>query len=279
MQIVGYKWRRRNGTRQPQLVLADGDKIQTMWLWDASLSVEIGARKCVGFWSEAGRQPCPTSAEVSKNICDSCKAADRYLLCRECVGASCINQKVRDQCEVGEYFIYLASFGSLLKVGISRSRRFYERLIEQGADFGTKIAEVRDGLRVRAYEQEIAKWLNITDFVSGDTKATALFGDPNAASTSLFSALTRLQDSPFKFICQPEIYDLRDSYRLHNVPRQPELLEITKGFLLKGEVVATKGPAIVMRDRFRYFAINAHRLLGREIRPLVSLEEFCEPAN
>jgi hypothetical protein len=249
-----------------------------MWLWGSSISAEIGRRLCTGFWGEEGWRACPSSAEVSGFVCDGCKSSDRFLLCRECVGASCINEKARPGCESGEYVIYLASFGSLLKVGISRSRRFYERLIEQGADFGTKIADVTDGLRVRAYERMLSEWLGITDFVSGDKKATALFEDPNLATTSLMAALTRLQNSGFEFLTSPEIYDLRSLYKLDSVQKQPELLELSRGGALKGEVVAAKGPVIVLKDRYRYHAINVHRLLGRELRLLASLAEFCEPA-
>jgi hypothetical protein len=194
------------------------------------------------------------------------------------VGSCCINTKVRPQCESNDYYIYLASFGPILKVGISRARRFFERLVEQGADFGTKIASVRDGLIVRGYEQNIAKWLGIPDFVSGDTKAARLVADPKTSSMALLTALARLQESEFDFLSAPEIYDMRASYKLDGVSRPPELFDVKEGNVLKGCVAAAKGPVIVVKDRFRFVAVNAHRLIGREISALVSLEEFCEPA-
>jgi hypothetical protein len=91
------------------------------------------------------------------------------------------------------------------------------------------------------------------------------------------NSAANIDTNNFGFLTTPEIYDFREFYRLDKIIRQPKLLQIEQNVSLRGEVIAAKGPIIILRDRFHFFAVNAHQLLGREIKiaPNMMPESSC----
>ena len=262
MQVVKYKWQ----NFKPLFVAKDGAETKKIGLLGNDIRFRVGKKTCMGYTKDGKSRPCRSSRETEGTMCDECRLEDDYYFCIRCDGLSCINQKKREECSANHYYIYLAAFGPLLKVGISHEFRVMERLVEQGADFGAKIARVRDGKTVRAMEQQIKKEINIADRVTGDQKQTALFCDPNISVKSIFHAISLLRGNGFgKHITSPEIYDLRVHYRLENVLAQPEQIEITEGVEINGSAVSAKGNVVIINNRGSFFSFNAHRLLGREI--------------
>lgn len=141
-----------------------------------------------------------------------------------------------------------------------------ERLVEQGADFGAKIARVKDGKTVREVEQQIKKEINIADRITGRQKHTALFCNPNTAMTNILRAVTALRSNGFaRHMISPEIYDMREYYKLQNVFSAPEEMQLAEGTRIEGHAVAAKGNVIVLQNRSKFLSINAHDLIGREV--------------
>lgn len=162
------------------------------------------------------------------------------------------------------YFIYLASFGKILKVGISREHRLQQRLVEQGADFGAAISKIRDGRLVRVYEQKIKRFLGITDRMSGEDKHRC-FGklDPSYSMNLLLSASERLKSSPFSEIfVEPNIMDMRKYYNL--VDAETNFIQICKSVKLSGKVVSVKGNLAIVENG-THSCFNCHHLVGMEI--------------
>jgi hypothetical protein len=177
-----------------------------------------------------------------------------------------LNERKRQECLASHYNIYLAAFDSMLKVGISHEHRLMERLVEQGADFGAKIARMQDGKLVRAIEQRIKKEINIEDRLTGEQKNEVLFGNPNVAVGNITRAVSVLRSNGFsKYMTGLEIFDLRSYYHLHNVFSQPKIMEIKEGAEIKGRVAAAKGNLIIFQNNENFFSVNAHRLIGRMI--------------
>ena len=262
MQIIKYKWE----NWIPHLVLKDEGLMKKMPLTGNDISFTLGKRMCIGFYREGKHFPCKNNRETDDKNCNECKLEDDYFFCIRCDGSQCINPKKRDECEDNFYYIYLAAFDSLLKVGISYEYRIMERLVEQGADFGAKIARVKDGKLVREMEQKIRQEINITDRITGRQKHGALFCDPNNAMRNILKAVTALKSNGFaKHMISPEIFDLREHYNLHNILTAPEQLEMSEGTKVKGHAVATKGNLIIFRDENKFYSMNAHDLIGREI--------------
>jgi len=261
VQIIKYRWE----NFQPVLIVNNG-RIGKIRLFDTDVRFSVGKKHCIGSFVKGKHQECPNSAEISYgNYCDECRLRDDFFLCVQCDGSECINKKRRSDCEEERYFIYLAAFDSLLKVGISLDRRIMLRLVEQGADFGAKVAAVKDGKAVRLVEQKIKKDLGIADRILGEEKYKRLFCDPNKAATELYKAIVKLRRSFTQHLIYPEIFDMRKYYKLQHVVMQPRSISIGDGTKINGKVVAAKGNIIILQDDTGFSAINAHRLIGREV--------------
>ncbi|MCX6815560.1 MAG: DUF2797 domain-containing protein, partial [Candidatus Aenigmarchaeota archaeon] len=205
MQVIKYKWLTSEATMEPFLFVKDKE-IERIALFDQKLSFTLGKRMCIGYFKNGKHMPCPYKRVVDTGHCNECKLHDDFFFCIKCTGEECINEKQRGSCKENSYFVYLAAFNSILKVGISYQFRLLERLIEQGADFAAKIAVVKDGKDVRSVEQEIKNYLQIVDRVVGNEKHKMLFCNPNIAVANIFNAINSLKNNGVsKHMIHPEV--------------------------------------------------------------------------
>ena len=262
MQIIKYKWENFH----PVLIVNNGN-IGKIRLFETNINFSIGKKRCIGSFVKGSYKECPKNTEIKFGYhCNECRLGDDFFLCVQCDGSECINKKRRQDCEEEQYFIYLAAFDSLLKVGISLDRRIIERLVEQGADFGAKIAVVKDGKTARLIEQKIKNDLDVADRIFGEDKYKRLFCDPNRAAAALYKAIVKIRDSDVsQYLIYPEIFDMRKHYKLQNVTIHPDSMDIDSGTKINGKAIAAKGNIVIFQNDTGPFAINAHRLIGREI--------------
>ncbi len=261
MQIIKYRWE----NFQPSLIVNNGS-IGKMPLLGQEIKFSVGKKKCIGSYIKGTYKKCPNDTEITSGYyCNGCRLGDDFFLCVQCDGSDCANQKRRSECEGEKYFIYLAAFDSLVKVGISLDRRIKERLVEQGADFGAKVGTVQDGKLVRVIEQKIKRELNIPDRILGDQKYDRLFCDPNRSARELYKIIVRLRVNFGQYLVYPEIYDMRKYYMLDHVVSKPRNVTVDNGTQIAGKVVAAKGNIMVLQNDSGFHAVNAHRLIGREI--------------
>ena len=266
MQIIGYKWKNSDGWK-PQLITIDDDKIRFHSLFDKKISMKLGDIYCIGYFSNSKRTPCPTKEKLFKgNICKACEEKDYYHKCLGCSG-ECINEKHREICKDTTFYTYLTTFGPLLKVGISQEHRFFERMIEQGAELGIKFGRIKDGKEARQTEQKIKSLLLCEDRIYGDAKEKHMFGDPNAAMLKVKNALETIQKSGLSSITA-EIYDFRKYYNLNKITKQPKPIVIASGTSVQGKVVAAKGNLLIISNNNEFYTINIHRLVAREVLDL-----------
>ena len=262
MQVIGYKWK-NNETWKPSLI-TNNNGIKFHDLFDSNISLRIGDKFCVGYFSNGSRKECPTKEKIIKgNMCESCREKDPYSKCIECNGI-CINKKNRDNCKDSTFYLYFTTFGSLLKVGISQEHRFFERMIEQGAELGIKFSRIKDGLEARILEQKIKKLLYCEDRVYGTTKERNIFGNPNEVILKIKDALRNLRENNYNMI-STEIYDFRKYYRLNRVKKDPLNINIDKDTVIEGNVVAAKGNIIILKNQDNFYTVNIHRLISREV--------------
>lgn len=260
MQIVKFSWDKW----EPNIFLFEKGRFKKIPLFYRNLDIKIGERLCTGYWKNNKYFPCPEKRQVKNEIkCYECQQNDEFFRCIKCSG-NCINENQRENCIKSTYNVYLAVFDSLLKVGISVNFRLLQRLVEQGADFGVKLIELKDGLVVRRLEQNIKKELNITDRVNGFEKHKNLFSDPNISTKKIIDVYTKITQKFESYLTKPEIYDLRKYYKLNNVFSSPKLSTIGTGSEISGKIVAAKGNILILKNN-GYIAINAHELIGRKI--------------
>ncbi|MEM7819785.1 MAG: DUF2797 domain-containing protein [Candidatus Aenigmatarchaeota archaeon] len=267
MQIIKYKWY----DFEPFFIL-NNNGLFKMKLFMQDINIKIGKKFCIGFFKDGKYNQCPESREIEYgHHCNECMINDDFFQCIQCDGTICINEKRRNECITNNYFIYLAAFDNILKVGISYEHRIIERLIEQGADFGAKIAFVKDGKNVRIIEQQIKKTLSISDRVRGEEKQAVLFGNPNRSAMAISNAIKKLRNNGMEYLIRPEIYDLRKYYHLENVFSKPKEIKINDDIDISGKVVASKGNILVLMSDDKFYSINAHNLIGRDILDMNSI--------
>jgi hypothetical protein len=265
MQIIKYTWQ----DWKPNFLVKEGEKTIKWPLLGEEIKIRLGCKFCIGYFRDGRHFDCANKRMAEEHQCNECKLEDDYFFCIRCTGSECANTKKRHECEKSYYFVYLAAFGPLLKVGISHEFRILERLVEQGADFGAKIARIQDGKMARMIEQKIKNEIGITDRVTGKQKNDSIFSDPNVCVANIFKAVSMLKTSCFsKHLFGPEIHDLRNYYNLQNIHIPPFHIEADEGAILDGRITAAKGNLLVINTNGRFFSVNASHLIGREIEKL-----------
>lgn len=254
MYVISFRWR----NYEPEIVFDTGLSVP---LLNQQLDFLIGKRFCIGYFKNGKRHPCPENNEVTNGYqCELCKKLDDVLPCVQCVGF-CRNLKKRIQCMKQQYYVYLATFGDILKVGISHKARVKQRLIEQGADFGVKLFKIEDGAVARREEQRIKKLLGIVDRVQGNEKHKNMLLDLDTGIEKIQNAIEKLKKY---YNVSPEIYDLREYYHIKKI--KTRFVEIKEGMKISGKVVAVKGNLVVMENE--NISFNGRQLIGREIIPI-----------
>lgn len=267
MQLVKYKWDTNRISGEPFLFAREGDTLLRIRLFDEKINMLVGKKRCTGYTKGGKHFECKNKRLVDREkMCRECAIDDDYFLCMKCTGEECINEPQRPACSANKYYIYLAAFSTMLKVGISYEARLLERLIEQGADMGAKIGVVQDGKLARLVEQQIGKELDICDRVSGAEKQKMLFGNPNVAAVNILDAFNKLKTNGVsQYLIPPEIYNLQGIYRLSSVMLMPQAFFIKEGSLLEGDIIAAKGNILVLKNQSGLFSVNAHSLIGCDV--------------
>lgn len=121
------------------------------------------SRRCVGRWEDDEYIPCPSAAvlEGSFSQCSAC-AEESFIPFQECV----FDPKCEgDQCDIEfckrEHVLYLAFYGTMVKIGMSSTRRVDRRLVEQGADAYAIIGSYPNRFRAREAEKDISSRMKI----------------------------------------------------------------------------------------------------------------------
>lgn len=259
--VIKYRWK----NDEPFFSLRD-KKIKDVNLFGQKLDFTAGKKFCIGYSKNNKSLECPNNRNIeSGRQCNECMLNDHFFMCVKCTGEKCINPKRREDCKNDNFFIYLATFGDILKVGISYEYRLKARLIEQGATFGAKIAYVQDGLIVRKLEQQIKENLGIVDRLRGKEKSKNIITDPNKEMSNIIRAIKKLQNNGFnEHLIEPEIYDFRNYYKIDYLESNPSYIEIKENEKIQGEVLAVKGNIIII-DNGDLISFNAHDLIGREV--------------
>lgn len=169
----GLKWKNRRDGLTPFMILRNtGRTVENALKPGDKIRFKVKDEKyCVGYNGE----PCPFTKKIKKGTqCFKCKQIDDRHACRKCVGERCMSELGKDYCFNNEFIVYLASFGDLVKVGVSSVKRVMTRLVEQGADHAAKVLKAGNGLEARKLESSIAKKFGLRTGVKSARKISLL---------------------------------------------------------------------------------------------------------
>ncbi|MGB9719635.1 MAG: DUF2797 domain-containing protein [Candidatus Anstonellales archaeon] len=158
----------------PALLLRNGRSIQSVALeLNRSISIEFLERRCIGYKGVSGYFPCPNDA-INTKQCPTCRFRDisKIYTRMDTSGYEGMEEKFRNRM----VSIYLASFGPLVKVGVSENveRRAYE----QGADFWVEIMRMR-AEEAYSMEQILKERFGVPDAIHAKKKISFLGSKEN----------------------------------------------------------------------------------------------------
>lgn len=251
----------------PFLVLWDCDLRERLSfpVLNRRFNIEISNNKyCIStiYDDETPFSYCGEKLTKSHSKCEECHRLDYHSLCSICNGSKCLLEEER--C-VMPYVVYLALFGNVLKVGVSKSSRYPKRTIEQGADYSTIIAKAPNGFLARKIEWQIKKQFRIRDRMSFSEKIRLLCtGDDQRVLTGTVNRILAATSEFKQYLeSEPEILDLGCHRALKDLKRIP--LE-NRGSIINGRIVGAKGPILFIEDFNTHSILNVGRVIGRMIR-------------
>lgn len=237
-------------------------RIDLMKIGEASLRFS-GPLLCVGRFVDDAYVPCPGSNPP----------AEGFSQCMECLlldipDPSCVFEPHCYEEPCGASFcqvphvVYLTSFRSSLKVGMTQFRRMRERAMEQGADAMLPLFLLKDRFSARSYEVAVSRTLAIPQMVRGNVKLrnTASGKDLAEIGKNLLQAKEDLMmmweeveasshpkafilEDPGQFKMEPILID---DYPLEEpLPSKPKRY---KGDRIKGTVLGFKGNYMFFRQ-------------------------------
>ncbi|MFH1470877.1 MAG: DUF2797 domain-containing protein [Candidatus Micrarchaeota archaeon] len=240
---------------KPKLVIrsSQGSGVEEFEL-SGQISLELSFnRYCIGYARFDKSYPCPDEAVSDSGKCPHCRKLE--LSCASCRGDECLFG--HSECLLGEHLIYLASFGELVKAGVTRKERIKERLIEQGADFGVVIAKAKDGFEARAVEALIQHQFGFRNAVRTSEKFKLLGAGREISKQSIEIAINKIKQNNFPGLEPLGLMDLSPFYpKLETKPVLDNLLE--------GEVLGARGNLLFL-EREGPKVIDMKKNVGRYI--------------
>ncbi|GEM_PF-359712 len=202
-------------------------------------------RECIGSF-DRGYRPCPARRPVG-----------RFVQCRSCMGdwadvRKCVfePQCTGDGCVHGDFcgrrhVVYLAAYGTLVKVGMTSATRLLRRGIEQGADAIVPVLMCRDRQEARHLEKEVSKRLRLPQEIRAGRIAAQWTHPPSRDVIENSLATHRLRIASWHEVMDEEVVHL-DGYPMHAHPPAPPAVAEVAG-RHAGAVLGIKGRYMIYR--------------------------------
>jgi hypothetical protein len=186
--------------------------------------------------------------------------------CLACTGAQCSSlKKAAALCNVTPTSVYLVTFGSEIKVGVSIRERIIKRWVEQGADWGVEVGFGPNGSIARLIEDEVSQSIGISKLARLAKKLESI-GRTEPEPPELGRLASRcfdLASSKYPDFRQGDTgpIDLQPRYNL-KISRTPAKFDVSRAGQIKGEFLGMKGPIFMFQSEIPY-AVDFRALRGR----------------
>ena len=265
---------------------------------DACGKIEIEKaekRYCIGYYDLFNRKniPCTFYEELTGSEytqCKQCKIKSGVSLCLGCNGSVCKtnSDKAKQFCNQ-EHYVYLAYFpNDKLKVGTAVYYRRHERLLEQGAIYSIFLAKTKNGKLARRLETEISN-IGIVQKVNTSYKINNIIINRNSEDIkniliNEYENIKNKIDEGYKsYLTEPEYNNFEIIYNIvkENLIKKTEQInlfgdneveecidykKILNPEYIKGEIIATIGNLILLKEDNIYSVLNMKKLEGWEVK-------------
>ncbi len=228
-------------------------------------------RVCIGYAANVPRYffvPCDRKV-VGIRQCDKCRGLSKSHVCEMCDMTRCRIPELDMYCQHLHY-VYLAFFSvDDVKVGITTSSNFENRIVEQGAILALKIAWASNRLEARELERTVAKELGVTEKIP-TKKKESLFGKDWKKEDLLdridqFEA--KLEGTDNRFI-QAHLFpniervDVSRYYDLSFLGEKILRFSYKKNEIIEGTLVTSIGSLSLIEFDRKYWVLNLKELSG-----------------
>jgi hypothetical protein len=208
-------------------------------------------KRCIGHNDGERMHPCPIEAE-GKRQCGYCASRDisRMYTRLDVKGLEAQYSEFKNQ----EFSIYLASFGSLVKCGITRRKRLVERTFEQGCDCYCEIAHANDADTAYALESAVHSELRVRSAITMKQKIRELLSGVDGQPV-LEHCMEAVKKSGILQEWEGELKITRPKHF------RPEKFQLTDA--LEGKILGTKGQLVFFERNGATYAIPFYDKPGR----------------
>ena len=278
VQVFDYRWREPEPKNfYIEFEGNNGEKFGRKKLWVGhSLSVKLeGKTNCAGHISPETHEwkKCPKES-TGKFKCEYCRSIEGSFVFTAFDGFDSSMLNASDLAKIdGEHWVYLAFFGkNMVKIGVSKLSRKLLRQVEQGSAATLFIAKTPDGIAARQIETLIRK-TGLIDKIKTSQKKDFLFTNTSKAEEILRETLQKHVhglDEEYKhlkehLLAEPEFFDWGKEMKIEKISANVHPLKLKPGEWISGEIVALKGPFIVLNTGEEFVSFAPKDLRGKEV--------------
>ncbi|TFG31043.1 DUF2797 domain-containing protein [Candidatus Thorarchaeota archaeon] len=233
-----------------------------------------GPKRCIGSVNESGKLiPCPENSLVfgSGQKCGPCSAIDIIDPCIKCDGRRCDAIEARRlQCESTDYVVYAVVFNDrTLKVGVSSKGRALIRWVEQGADFGAVLREIKGGRVARRVEDRMGRQQGVTKQVRSERKSRALLDTLDISGAEEVVREFVEHSKHLELDEDIHLQSLAKFYSLSKLDTRPtpwrKRSDPIDGRALIGTIVGMKGSLMVLAIESSLTVVDLRQIIGYSI--------------
>ncbi len=210
---------------------------------EGTMRVEFGNEKhCIGYNDGTTLHPCPGKMSGQKQ-CPACAARDilRLYTRLDFRGFGQFYGKFRNQ----QFSVYLASFGHMVKCGVTCSSRLAERVREQGVDYFSEIAKTDNAEAAYSIEKKVQRNFAIRSGITSLQKLR-LLNQENPARITAY--IPKIKESGLLDGCEGEMKVRSLAY---DVP--PSVSEAPN---IEGKILSCKGQLLFFEKGSSHYAVN-----------------------
>lgn len=235
-----------------------------------TLDFDTSQRYCTGWHDlETGvSSPCPNTTTIDPKF-TQCPACQRRTGFNPAFYNSSNVSAQQDKRNHEPHFLYLAYFApNVIKVGISYSGRGDARLLEQGSRASYVLDTLPTALIARQYEAKISSLDNMLEHLTSRRKRELWSNayDSEVAKQQLDTAIKQIEDETSLKFSNPKFVDLNQYYFFETGTSLDEVVELSTGNFVSGDIIGCIGTDIVARNNTRLISLHLKNFLGYPVK-------------
>ncbi|MEM3851901.1 MAG: DUF2797 domain-containing protein [Methanomassiliicoccales archaeon] len=257
LHAISYSWK----NFEPQLIFFDPSTSSLLQQDMHNLAFHVTSMvQCVGSFRDGAYRPCPFSKVLEYG--EQCEFCSRSLIpIRRCLFDPICDGHICDWhlCK-RPHAVYIAFYGTKIKVGMTSTARLEERLIEQGADAYFQVTTAPNRMEARSIERRISAEAHIAQLHRFDELLPLFYQEVDwKGIEQQYTALSERLGSKMGMQCGPLRF--LENYPI-TLPIRERISPVSIEGMHEGEVLGIKGRFLLYRHA-GVRAINMPVLSGR----------------